>query len=90
MAAPSQLIGQTIAHYRILEKLGAGGMGEVYRAQDLRLRRDVAIKILPALISSDPDRLRRFEQEGAAAAALANTENSRTNQKGRPLGGPKL
>jgi len=90
MAALSQLIGQTIAHYRILEKLGAGGMGEVYRAQDLRLRRDVAIKILPALISSDPDRLRRFEQEGAAAAALANTENARTNQKGRPLGGPKL
>jgi len=69
MAAPSELVGQTIGHYRIIEKLGAGGMGEVYRAQDIRLRRDVAIKVLPSLISSDPERLRRFEQEGAATGS---------------------
>ena len=70
MADTDTLIGQTITHYRILEKLGSGGMGEVYRAQDLHLRRDVAIKVLPTAVSSDPDRLRRFQQEATAAAAL--------------------
>jgi len=70
MAESDTLTGQTISHYRILEKLGSGGMGEVYRAQDLHLRRDVAIKVLPTAVSSDPDRLRRFQQEATAAAAL--------------------
>ena len=70
MAESDALTGQTISHYRILEKLGSGGMGEVYRAQDLHLRRDVAIKVLPTAVSSDPDRLRRFQQEATAAAAL--------------------
>jgi serine/threonine protein kinase len=59
-----------VGDYEIQSLLGAGGMGEVYRARDLRLRRDVAIKVLPAFVSSDPDRLRRFEQEATAAAAL--------------------
>ena len=62
--------GTTISHYRIIEKIGAGGMGEVYRAHDPRLARDVAIKILPQAFSTVPDRLRRFEQEARAAAAL--------------------
>src|SRR6476619_649540 len=60
----------TFSHYRIVSKIGAGGMGEVYRAQDVRLDRDVAIKILPAGIASDGDRLKRFEQEAKATSAL--------------------
>ena len=64
------MIGQTIAHYRVTEKIGEGGMGEVYRARDTQLGRDVAIKVLPAAFASDPDRLHRFEQEAQAAGAL--------------------
>ena len=60
----------TMSHYRIVSKIGAGGMGEVYRAQDVRLDRDVAIKILPVGIGSDGDRLKRFEQEAKATSAL--------------------
>src|SRR5688572_26528005 len=52
-----------ISHYRIASQLGAGGMGEVYRARDTRLDREVAIKVLPAAFAKAPDRLRRFEQE---------------------------
>jgi len=62
--------GQTLGHFRILEKIGAGGMGVVYRARDDRLGRDVAIKVLPPTLSRDAIRLRRFEQEARAAAAL--------------------
>jgi serine/threonine protein kinase len=62
--------GTRLGDYEIQSLLGAGGMGEVYRARDLRLRRDVAVKVLPAVVSSDPERLRRFEQEATAAAAL--------------------
>src|ERR1700678_1322986 len=62
--------GTKLGPYEILSLLGAGGMGEVYRAHDTRLGRDVAIKVLPAHFSSDPDRLRRFEQEARATAAL--------------------
>ncbi len=61
---------QIIDHYEILARVGAGGMGEVYRARDLRLNRDVAIKVLPGSFSADSDWLRRFEQEARAAAAL--------------------
>jgi Tol biopolymer transport system component len=62
--------GTRLGPYEIVAPIGAGGMGEVYRAHDPRLRRDVAIKVLPSALSSDADRLRRFEQEANAAAAL--------------------
>jgi serine/threonine protein kinase/TolB-like protein len=64
------MIGTTLTHYRITAKLGEGGMGEVYRAIDTRLGRDVAIKVLPASISRDPQSLARFEREAKALAAL--------------------
>ena len=62
--------GTTLGAYEIIEPLGAGGMGEVYRARDLRLDRVVAVEILPAEFSADSDRLRRFEQEARSASAL--------------------
>jgi eukaryotic-like serine/threonine-protein kinase len=62
--------GTKLGEYEVQRLIGSGGMGEVYRARDLRLRRDVAIKVLPSFLSSDKDRLRRFEQEAQAAAAL--------------------
>jgi predicted Ser/Thr protein kinase/Tol biopolymer transport system component len=64
------LIGQTISHYRVVEKLGAGGMGVVYRAEDIRLHRFVALKVLPDDFARDPARSRRFEQEARVVAAL--------------------
>src|SRR6266516_5011063 len=62
--------GTRLGPYEIVGTIGAGGMGEVYRAHDSRLGRDVAIKVLPSTFSADPDRLHRFEQEARAAAAL--------------------
>src|SRR5260370_19802243 len=62
--------GAKLGPYEILAPIGAGGMGEVYRARDPRLGRDVAIKVLPVSFSADADRLRRFEQEAQAAGAL--------------------
>ena len=64
------MIGTTLGHYRIVEKIGAGGMGVVYRAHDERLDRDVAIKVLPEEVAADPDRLARFEREAKALAAF--------------------
>src|SRR4051812_16734748 len=64
------MIGQRVGHYRVVEKIGAGGMGEVYRARDERLGRDVALKLIRPASSENPDHLRRFEQEARAAAAL--------------------
>ena len=64
--------GTRLDGYEILSLLGAGGMGEVYRARDSRLKRDVAVKVLPAFVTRDPERLRRFEQEAQAAAALSH------------------
>src|SRR5438132_13914579 len=62
--------GAGLSHYRIVSKLGAGGMGEVYLAQDTKLDRKVALKILPADLAANQDRMRRFTQEAKAAAAL--------------------
>ena len=62
--------------YEVLAPLGAGGMGEVYRARDTRLSRDVAIKVLPAGVASDPERLRRFEKEARSASSLNHREGA--------------
>ena len=64
------LVGTVIGQYRITAALSSGGMGEVYRALDTRLDRDVAIKVLPSAVASDPDRLARFEREAKALASI--------------------
>src|SRR4051794_21638352 len=64
------MVGRTVLQYQLREKLGCGGMGEVYKALDTRLNRLVAIKVLPAGMSADPEYRRRFIQEGQAASAL--------------------
>ena len=63
-------IGTVLSHYRIVSRIGAGGMGVIYRASDVRLDRDVAIKVLPADFANDPQRLQRFEQEARSTSAL--------------------
>src|SRR5215510_2235847 len=66
----TQLIGRELANYRIVSMLGRGGMGEVYLAQDIRLGRKVALKLLPTRLTQDEDRVRRFVREAKAASAL--------------------
>ena len=82
--------GTRLSQYEILSPLGAGSMGEVYRARDSRLDRDVAIKVLPELVSSAPERLQRFEVEAKAAAALNHPNILAVYQMGTYAGVPYL
>src|ERR1700687_2529149 len=80
--------GTKLGPYEILGPIGAGGMGEVYRAKDPRLGRDVAIKVLPATFSQDADRLRRFEQEARAAGILNHPNLTARSDIGAAARGP--
>ena len=64
------MIGQVVSHYRVIEQIGAGGMGVVYRAEDTRLGRPLVLKFLPAALSRDPMALERFEREAKAASSM--------------------
>jgi serine/threonine protein kinase len=82
--------GALLGPYKILNLLGSGGMGEVYLAHDARLGRNVALKVLPAAYSADPDRLRRFEQEARAAAAMNHPNILAVHDIGTHDGAPHI
>ncbi len=75
------MIGKTLSHYKVIEKIGQGGMGEVYRAEDTNLSREVAIKVLPEQFTQDPQRLARFERE---AQLFASPPTYPVNSSGPP------
>lgn len=89
-ARPALESGQRVGNYEIVELIGRGGMGEVYRARDPRLKRDVAVKVLPAELSGDAERLRRFEQEALAAGRLNHPNILTVHDVGVHAGAPYL
>jgi serine/threonine protein kinase len=82
--------GTKLGRYEIRSQLGAGGMGEVYRARDTKIGRDVAMKVLPSAFSADPDRLQRFQQEACAAGALNHPNILSIYDVGKHNGSPYL
>src|SRR5687767_396775 len=82
--------GTRLGPYEVLALLGSGGMGQVYRARDARLGREVAVKVLPRDLAGDPDRLRRFEREARAASALNHPGIVTIHDVGESESGPYL
>src|SRR6266487_1778874 len=90
MGRMGRMIGTSVNQYQITATIGAGGMGEVFRAQDTRLHRDVAVKVLPKDFVADADRLRRFEQEAKTLAALNHPNILTIHDSGVHEGAPYL